>query len=548
MDIWSQCSILSILCLSSKDIKKIESMKKYIYIIIIALVSLTSCHDLNPKVFDKISPENFPSNEEDIKSMVTGVYGELNRGAYSGFGDIAQQSRMIMNTATTDEFKCSWRNGTWMMYEDFTWKSTNGEVTAKTYTQYAQVISKAIVAIDAINRYDVGLSQELKSRYVAELETIIALHLYYMYDFYGALAIVLDPKIINDGASVYIAERQSKEESIKIIREYARRASDNLPTKYEIASDYGRMTKGVGLMILTKLAMHEKEWDVALKHIKEIEDLNYYELQNSYLSIFSVENEGNKEVILPIVNAADNNRYNNWLAHVLPDSYKDPNDLLITSWNGYKMTWSHYDKYWDFVGTPGAPINDERVTKAIIEKYHKTNGDFVDIRALRDAAIASGENSTEWYMHGVVPYKYPADPAGNGEKQGNDYVIFRYADVLLYKAEAIHNLRPMDSEAIDLVNRIRTRAKTTTIKAADFANAQAFGDFILAERGRELFMEGTRREDLIRNGKYLEVAKQRYRDTYNAEATWIDDTKLLFPIPQSVIDQAKGIIKQNPGY
>ena len=253
-------------------------------------------------------------------------------------------------------------------------------------------------------------------------------------------------------------------------------------------------------MILLKLAMHEKEWQEALDIIKEIEDLNYYKLEPSYISVFSAENEGNKEIILAVPNIVDGDRHNNWLAHALPPSYADPNGYSTSNWNGYKLPWAQYDKYWDFVGEPGGPINDERVKDAIMENYYDTNGDYIDIRELAKTA-----SSTDWVSHGVIPYKYPADPAGVGVNQGNDYVVFRFADVLLYKAECINNLRPMSPDVITLLNKIRDRAKTTLISLSDFKNQQELNDFILDERGRELFMEGTRREDLLLSKKELET-------------------------------------------
>jgi hypothetical protein len=68
-----------------------------------------------------------------------------------------------------------------------------------------------------------------------------------------------------------------------------------------------------------------------------------------------------------------------------------------------------------------------------------------------------------------------------------------------------------------------------------------FRDAILDERGRELFGEGTRRQDLIRHGKFIEYAQDR--GIVDAETH-----EVLFPIPQSVITESNGIVTQNEGY
>ena len=63
---------------------------------------------------------------------------------------------------------------------------------------------------------------------------------------------------------------------------------------------------------------------------------------------------------------------------------------------------------------------------------------------------------------------------------------------------------------------------------------------MLEERGRELFCEGQRRQDLIRHGVYISRAVERGK---NAK-----DYHVLFPIPQTAITEAGGILEQNPGY
>ena len=77
---------------------------------------------------------------------------------------------------------------------------------------------------------------------------------------------------------------------------------------------------------------------------------------------------------------------------------------------------------------------------------------------------------------------------------------------------------------------------------SDFASVQEFLDFNLLERGHELWFEGCRRSDLIRYGYYIEYAR-KYKNSAAAQ-----DYMNVFPLPQSVIDESKGQIAQNPGY
>jgi hypothetical protein len=121
---------------------------------------------------------------------------------------------------------------------------------------------------------------------------------------------------------------------------------------------------------------------------------------------------------------------------------------------------------------------------------------------------------------------------GSDRYISNDFPIFRYADVLLMKAESLWRSGGDIGEALSLVNEIRSRAGASAMAAFD-------ADSLLAERGRELFAEGHRRNDLIRFGKYL--------DTRWEKPDVSPEHVKLWPIPNSQI-QANPNLQQNPGY
>lgn len=512
-------------------------MRKYIFtlICILGICTFYSCEDLNPSIYDKIGEGDFPKTPDDIEAYMTGIYGYINNGPYGGgFAGIATQSQWCLGTATTDEFDCGWGSTEWTTYRNFSWNSGDIIVYNRTYLEDIEVIARANIGLYYVE--NANISDELKSRYKAELKGIIAMYALSIYKNHGTFPVVEDPEILLNANSAFVPERPTREWMIDYIKTTARAAADTkeLPAKYN-EKDYGRITKGTALMVLLKLAMHEKNWAEAEAVSKEIIELGIYHLQDSYISVFSVENEMNDEIILasPMV-MGGGNRTNVWLAHVLPDPYVDPNGYSIAKWGGYKVPWAMYEKYWDKTGL--APYDDANKDQRLEAIWHKINTED-GIVNLRDYLNVKG---WEWTQKGAIPYKYPADPKGQGSDQGNDWVIYRYADVLLLRAEAINNQRPLDQEAVNLINQVRGRAKTTTVSKADFANGAALNDFILDERFRELFMEGFRREDLIRHGKYLEKAKER-------GATFTDENRLLFPIPPLVVNQSGGK-GQNPGY
>lgn len=142
-------------------------------------------------------------------------------------------------------------------------------------------------------------------------------------------------------------------------------------------------------------------------------------------------------------------------------------------------------------------------------------------------------------LNNARSFKYVPDPAAVGEANGNDIVYIRLADILLSRAEALNEKSGPNTESIDLINQVRSRAQAPLKSVSDFSSKESLRDFILAERGREFYTEGLRREDLIRHGKFISSAKTR---GYNAK-----DHQVLFPIPQQQID-ANNKLEQNPGY
>jgi len=151
-----------------------------------------------------------------------------------------------------------------------------------------------------------------------------------------------------------------------------------------------------------------------------------------------------------------------------------------------------------------------------------------------------------------------------GTSKNVDFI--RYADVLLFKAEALIQLDRWD-EALPIINQIRTRAAVSTTRpmdagATDIYNIGTYDVFpsknfalkaLKFERRLEFGMEGPRFFDLVRWGEaaevlnaYLTVEKTKRDFLTNAQFTAGRDEYL--PIPQREIDFTGGLYKQNPGY
>jgi hypothetical protein len=144
---------------------------------------------------------------------------------------------------------------------------------------------------------------------------------------------------------------------------------------------------------------------------------------------------------------------------------------------------------------------------------------------------------------GIRIVKYSADVENyNSGQQGNQLQFFRYADVVLMVAEA--HLRSDDAAgtgaSLTLVNQLRAARLAAPLPSLTLANSTNLYDpnTLIAERGKEMYWESWRRQDLIRFGVFLIPWALKTAD---------DPKYLLYPIPATQL-VANPNLKQNPGY
>ncbi|MBD0332385.1 MAG: RagB/SusD family nutrient uptake outer membrane protein, partial [Chitinophagaceae bacterium] len=209
-----------------------------------------------------------------------------------------------------------------------------------------------------------------------------------------------------------------------------------------------------------------------------------------------------------------------------------------SGWNGFTTLSDFYDKFGagdTRLGMAYPGVTDRsglRVGFLIGQQYDKNGTALKDRRGnplafTREVHLKETGNDLE--ITGIRVMKYPPD-LDNEFPANNDYVIFRFADVLLMVAEAY--MRTGDAaQALLLVNQIRLKRGATPLASVDL-------DAILDERGRELYWEGWRRQDLIRFGKFLQPWQEKPND---------DPKYLLFAIPSEQL-AVNPNLTQNPGY
>jgi len=491
---------------------------KYLLVFVL-LTSLASCEDvLEPKIYGDLTEDNFFNTEADFNAAVVALYnpfsidwGKSDPGVgvwYVSLYNANNRSYLMRSMLSSDILWNDWDPN----ILNFTWGPSTFNSNGAEGSTYAKIrfVARATDVIDKISKSDVN--ESVKNKYIAEAKTLRAWLMYILYDFFGPVNVKIDAETLSNSE---ITPRLSDEEYTKIIEQdlLDAIATQEIPDSYNNnLAEWGRVSKGVARMLLLKLYMHKKDWEKAEVVGKEIMNMEY-SLDEDYANIFT--EKANSEIIYAI---PSNDAMPNWyMQHLFPGDYAKGNagSKVIErggGWYGYAMPWDVYDKY---------EVGDLR-TNTIITEYEADWGGMVD-------------RNSSWFK-GAIPLKYTGIQ-GNGPSYAIDWVVFRYADVLLLVSEAINEQRG-PNDAYQFVNQVRERAGVAPWSGM---TKEQFRDAILEERGKELFGEGVRRQDLIRHGKCIEKAIER--GVTNAKPHHV-----LFPIPEDVIIEGEGVVKQNNGY
>lgn len=489
-------------------------MKKYIiYIFLIA--GLYSCSDLlEEEVFIDVASSNFYQSDDDALEAVYALYAKLrsdgpitdDAGRREGWGMYAfgEESVFNFNEATTDEVYVAWETygGFFQYLEQFTWLANSGGHFDEIFADLYEGIRIANDILENIESD--GISKEVRDR--VKGEALMGRGLFYStaYSFYKHI-----PLIVNVVTDPLAKPAQANPEDIaNLVINDLTEAAELLPTTVP-ASEWGRFTKGSALALLARFQLNLKNWEAARDAAQEVIDLDVYELSPGYADAFKVENSGNTEIITAIPCIAQPGIGNTFIAHTA-----EP-DFVSGGWGGHLARNEFYETF-----------------------------DTADIRRdylINEYTTNSGGSGSVGL--GYMIMKYEVDSNHVGAWAGNDIVLHRYPEVLLTLAEALNEINGPNQESIDLINQLRARAfngdETKLLQLSDFASKEELRAHILDERGWELYAEGYRRDDLIRQGEFISRSVERGSDA--------DNYMVLFPIPQTELDKNTSLV-QNDGY
>lgn len=555
-------------------------MKKIAFYICLGVAALftTSCEDmLEEKVYGQPTAQEMLANSENVARIVGQAYADV-KWLHDHWGYWG------VNTLSADECMNPVRNpgadwdddGYWKGFNDHSW--TPNDQSFEFVWQYSN--SGAVLCNRIIQQLETevngNLPDSIYNRYIGELKCLRSYYYYTLFDSFGRIP------YLESYSDANVPQSETWEVWAKLVNTLKEVGPTlpkaNVPSK---AQNYGRATHGMAYALLARLYLNAKSYGVTPDNAKaagveginseddfykkcieacdEIINSKVYKIESDFFTNFAINNEGSEENIFVIVedgNAkfdyrdAAGKMANKLRITMLTLNYKHQQawDLVEKPWNGFCATPS-FLKLYDYQVDRRGPCDKDKGTKDegrwgwfLGPVYGKDNNILImddkgNLEANIVAEVTSLDNATP--NDGARLLKYEVAKGGANKFCDNDFVLFRYADVLYMKAEAI--LRTPGGDLTALLadpdfQRIRARAGMPIYSAGSLDL-----DELLDERGREFAWENIRRRDLIRYDKFS-------KGSWTFKEAAEDNTRDWFPIPRKMIETSGGLWTQNPGY
>lgn len=483
--------------------------------ILMGLMVLVGCQDeltQDPIGLTTLDQANSAPTLNSVESSVNSSYQLLSNrlnilAQWDWGGGLVFQNDYILQDIASDDMEKKWSpdgDQTWMDdINNFSFTSTNGGPNGLWKYNY-EGIKRLNIAIELLTKPDIealtGITTARKNQLMGEAYFLRSYYYFSLVTNFGDVPLILAPvKTYQEAFEVAVrADKSLVWDRIKADLVLAKGLLPN--SKYSSTTEKWRVSKGAVIALQAKAALYTEKWTEVPALVDELAPLGY-SLNANYFDSFSTEFTDN-EVIF---------------------AYDHQSNQTPRKGNGIcaPLDWGFFAPSTDFLNSFEA--NDPRKLYTV------------------DVA-----NKNVNKMLGSI----------NGTNKGNDdapnnKVYMRYADALLWKAEALNETGNYPG-AIAIINQIRARARTTVTALGTIPPVGTLPDrlastdkatikgWLISERRAELGFENQRMLDLKRWG----IAKA----VMTAHGKNFQDKHMLYPIPQSEIDASAGTLTQNTGY
>jgi len=567
--------------------KERNKMKKSLFLIkiimgVFIVTALSqSCTKLDEELYDSVTPSNFFKTEEEFISALG--------AAYTQFGGWAAGDPQTLQEMTTDELTAPTRGqdwddgGNWRRAHLHSWTKEDGVMSGGWNFGFNGVNTANRLIYQFTSLVESGqVDQTVADAYVAELQTVRGFFYWQLIDMYGNVPLVTDfanaeaTPSTETRANVYAFVVNDLETSVPKL------------SKAVDGTTYGRMNYYAGQTLLAKLYLNAKVYTGTEQNAKviaacdEVINSGKYSLESNFFANFNVNNSGSKEFIFAIpydkVFFTGFNLVMQTLSYLNQQTY----NLTAQPWNGFCSLEEFYNSFTDDdirkgdAGTLDGPAikrgtflagyqysSDGTILKD--DGYETGNPNRLPVPLPADpdgkpfnfGGIGSGLPQINelgpqcWRQGGVRVAKWEFEMGGLPD-MSNDYAVFRYADVLLMKAEALWR-SGNSAAALVLVNQIRARAGVDDLSSLDgklsfdLTGPTVAGGELFNELGRELAFEKSRRQAMIRWGVYTDIAKWVLPYNNPGDVVVSASYTNLFPVHKDKLAANPNLV-QNPGY
>lgn len=489
---------------------------KFLYTGLLALVAVAGCKkQLTSDSIGLLTQDqaNTTPTATTVETAVTSSYKLLSNtlnilGSWDWAGGLVFQNDVVISDIESDDMEKKWSadgDQPWMDdINNFTFTASNGGPNGLWKYDY-EGIKRLNIAIGYLTNPDIekvtGITTQRKNQLLAECYFLRAYYYFSLVTNFGDVPLIT--KTVDSYQEAFkVAVRAGKDSVWGSIKADLAAAKPLLPdAKFSSATELWRVSKGAVIALQAKAALYTQQWEDVITLVNELETANYYTLNTNYFGSFNTEFTDN-EVIF---------------------AYDHTTAQIPQNGNGYcaPLGWGFFAPSTDFLNSFEA--NDPR-------KLYTVNTTAQNVNKILGSLDGTNKGN---------------DDAANNK------ILIRYADVLLWKAEAYLETEDYVN-AVAYINKIRTRARNsvtadgTTAPAGTLPDRPASTDktviknWLVAERRAELGFENQRMPDLKRWG----IAKQ----VLTALGKNFQDKHYLYPVPQSEIDASAGTLTQNPGY
>jgi hypothetical protein len=526
------------------------------------LMGLSACTDdafLTETPEDFIGPENFYRNADDAVAAVNGVYASF--VSPQGYGSDDYYGRNFYMLVEYPGEAITSRYGA---------THDRGSIDAFNYTvehaYLATVWGGAYSAIGSANSVITNVPKitdidpALQNRILGEARYLRATHYFNLVRLFGGVPLRLEE--VRTIENLELARSTPAEVYAAIVADLEFAAA-NLPATYAGVAgvNTGRATSGAARALLAKVHLQyalvhgggTTSLQAAEREAKAVIDSKRYQLLPEFERVFALDNEMNAEVIFAIQNTRVQGMGGRLAQHVAPIG----SGLSGANAGGvsFYAEWPFYRDWSDA---------DRRKAGSFLQGYtHPSRGALTWSRTM----TATQQTNYGTPGGGPSPKKYLDPQALTGAGEENDYILLRYADVLLMYAEALNEQLGPTSDAYDAVDAVRVRAGLQPL--ARNLTQQGLREQIQVERRYELVLEGHTFFDMQRHWAWAKKRVENHIEwgkpasqgglglnsspwgssvpKVGANAGKIDDKYRFFPIP-SAARATNPQLEQNPGW